>query len=155
MGGLRGHGRDIWRRIACRPNVPPEPRVAILALQDFSHAELRITIEEAALVVPCLGYRSATLPIFDPSGRRLQLKADGNGDAVDEDCRLLLADGASLPNVFGIGLGTGFRPTANMGCEPNFTGQANSLWLYQNDIGAVICRAIQAMPSEAPTAVAA
>jgi hypothetical protein len=25
-----------------------------------------------------------------------------------------------------------------MGCEPNFSGQANSLWLYQNDIGGTI-----------------
>ena len=29
-----------------------------------------------------------------------------------------------------------------MGCEPNFDGQANSLWLYQNDIGATIYRGI-------------
>ena len=29
MGGLRGHGRDVWRRIARRPDVVAEPRVAI------------------------------------------------------------------------------------------------------------------------------
>jgi hypothetical protein len=29
-----------------------------------------------------------------------------------------------------------------MGCEPNFSGQANSLWLYQNDIGGTIWRGI-------------
>jgi hypothetical protein len=43
-----------------------------------------------------------------------------------------------LPNVYGIGLGSGFRPSRGMGCEPNFSGQANSLWLYQNDIGGTI-----------------
>ena len=36
MGGLRGHGRDIWRRIARRPDVVAEPRVAIHSLHDFS-----------------------------------------------------------------------------------------------------------------------
>lgn len=155
MGGLRGHGRDVWRRITRRPNVPPETRVAVLALQDFSPPDLRTMIEEAALVVPCLGYRSVTLPIYDPSGLRLALKADSNGDVVDESCRLRLESGEALSNVFGIGLGTGFRPTASMGCEPNFTGQANSLWLYQNDIGALIYRAIQAISTERPKAAAA
>ena len=145
MGGIRGHGRDIWRQIARKPNVSPESRVAVLALQEFSTARLRTVLGEAALVVPCLGYRSATMPIFDQAGQRLTLKADINGDAVDGDCRLLTADGRALPNVFGIGLGSGFRPTQAMGCEPNFRGQANSLWMYQNDIGAVIYREIQAL----------
>ncbi|MBS0223008.1 MAG: hypothetical protein JSR91_19950 [Proteobacteria bacterium] len=155
MGGIRGHGRDIWRRIARKPNVAPESRVAVLALQDFSPQQLRKTLEEAALVVPCLGYRSATMPIFDSNGQRLTLKADINGDAVDGDCRLLTADGKPLPNVFGIGLGSGFRPTQAMGCEPNFRGQANSLWMYQNDIGAVIYREIQALADEKQTAAVA
>lgn len=155
MGGVRGHGRDIWRRIAQRPGVEPETRVAIADLQDLATEELRVMIEEASLVIPCLGYRSATLPIFDCAGRRLSLKADHNEDAVGEDCRLLLSDGTSLPNIFGIGLGTGFRPTPSMGCEPNFRGQANSLWLYQNDIAGVIYRAIHEMQGEMRTAVAA
>jgi hypothetical protein len=29
-----------------------------------------------------------------------------------------------------------------MGGEPNFTGQANSLWLYQNGIGAMVHRGV-------------
>ena len=95
-------------------------------------------MDEAALVAPCLGYRSATLPIIDQAGHRLALRADANGDAVGDDCRLVLADGSVLPNVYGIGLGSGFRPSRGMGCEPNFSGQANSLWLYQNDIGGTI-----------------
>ncbi len=155
MGGLRGHGRDMWRQTACRPGTAPEPRVTVLAEQDFSRAELQAMLDEAALVAPCLGYRSATLPMFDADGLRLALNADNNSDAVDGDCRLLLADGTNLPNVFGIGLGTGFRPTEAMGCEPNFNGQANSLWLYQNDMGALIYRHIHAMLAKPEAAVAA
>jgi len=142
MGGLRGHGRDIWRRIMARPGTEAETRIAIVDVADFSTDELRTLMDEAALVAPCLGYRSATLPIIDEAGHRLALRADANGDAVGDDCRLVLADGSVLPNVYGIGLGTGFRPSLAMGCEPNFSGQANSLWLYQNDIGATIYRGI-------------
>jgi hypothetical protein len=39
--------------------------------------------------------------------------------------------------------------------EPNFNGQANSLWLYQNDMGALVYHAIQAMLAGPQTAVAA
>ena len=35
-----------------------------------------------------------------------------------------------------------------MGGEPNFDGQANSLWLYQNDIGEVIYRGIHRREAE-------
>jgi hypothetical protein len=152
MGGLRGHGRDIWRRIMARPGCEPETRIAIVDAANLDTDELRMLTNEAALVAPCLGYRSATLPIIDEAGHRLALRADANGDAVGDDCRLVLADGSVLPNVYGIGLGTGFRPSLTMGCEPNFSGQANSLWLYQNDIGATIYRGIHeknAAPADA------
>ncbi len=142
MGGLRGHGRDIWRRIMARPGCEAETRIAIVDAAELGTDKLRALMDEAALVAPCLGYRSATLPIIDGAGHRLALSADANGDNVGDDCRLVLANGTVLPNVYGIGLGTGFRPSLAMGCEPNFNGQANSLWLYQNDIGATIYRGI-------------
>lgn len=142
LGGLRGNGRDLWRQIACRPGATAEPRVVAVSLPDFDAAYLRAAIERAALVVPAFGYRAATLPVLDATGRRLALNADSGGASVDDQCRLMLADGAVLPNVFGIGLGSGYRPAGSMGGEPNFKGQANSLWLYQHDIGAVIYRAI-------------
>jgi hypothetical protein len=150
MGGLRGHGRDIWRRIMARPGCEPETRIAIVDVATLDGDELRTLMDEAALVAPCLGYRSATLPIMDEAGHRLALRADANGDAVGDDCRLVLADGSALSNVYGIGLGTGFRPSLGMGCEPNFSGQANSLWLYQNDIGATIYRGIHNKKPEVP-----
>lgn len=153
MGGLRGHGRDIWRRVARRPDVAAEMRIAIHPIADYTLAALRKEIEDAALVVPCFGYRSATLPIFDPSGERVRLAADEDGTAVSPRCRLLRANGMEVPNVYGIGLGTGYRPGADMGCEPNFDGQANSLWLYQNDIGGLIYNGIHA--TTAPLAHAA
>jgi hypothetical protein len=142
MGGLRGYGREMWRRIARRPRTQPERRVVAVPKQQFSASDLRSTLEQAALVVPCFGYRSATLPVFDADGERLALNADAGGTAVGDDSRLLLQDGTSIANLFGIGLGTGYRLPASMGGEPNFDGQANSLWLYHNDIGSVIYHAI-------------
>jgi hypothetical protein len=59
------------------------------------------------------------------------------------------ADGRPLANLFCIGLGTGYRPTAVMGGEPSFAGQANSLWLYQNHIGGVVHRGVTESLAEA------
>jgi hypothetical protein len=95
--------------------------------------------------------------VFDADGERLTLNAELGGVAVGESSRLLLSDGTSLPNLFGIGLGTGYKLPPSMGGEPNFNGQANSLWLYHNDIGAIIYRTIheQARASATAAAVAA
>ncbi len=142
MGGLRGFGREMWRQVARRPRTTPEPRVVTMDMQRLSAGELGAMIAEAALVVPSFGYRSTMLPIFDAGGERLTLNAELGGVAVGEHSRLLLSDGTSLPNLFGIGLGTGYKLPPSMGGEPNFDGQANSLWLYHNDIGAIIYRAI-------------
>ena len=142
MSGIRGFGRDVWRRIAGCRNTIAEPRVTAKLIRQFSVDELREKIERAALVIPCFGYRSKTLPVFDVSGERLVLNADMGGANVGKDSHLLLSDGTELPNIFGIGLGTGYKLAPHMGGEPNFNGQANSLWLYHNDIGAVMYRSI-------------
>ena len=78
-------------------------------------------IAEAALVVPSFGYRSTMLPVFDAGGARLSLNADLGGIAVGEQSRLLLSDGTSVPNLFGIGLGTGYKLPASMGGDKNWS----------------------------------
>lgn len=69
-------------------------------------------------------------------GGRVRL-ADA-GASVDAEARLCVAAGGLLPNVFAIGLGSGFRPWGPMAGEPGFHGQQNSLWLYQHGLGALI-----------------
>lgn len=144
LGGLRGNGREMWRRLTRRPGAEPEERVTMMRLSEprLSPVALRRLLDEAALIVPAFGYRASTVPIFDADGLRLPLMADSGGPAVGRDARILLANGGQLPNVFGIGLGTAYRPWGRMGGEPSFDGQANSLWLYQNDIGGVVYRGV-------------
>lgn len=146
LGGLRGNGRELWRQLTRRPGTRPEERVRMISLADpaLTAAALRRRLETASLVIPAFGYHAVTVPVLDADGRRLALQADHGGPAVGDDGRLLLAGGGTLPNIFGIGLGSGFRPWGAMGGEPSFRGQANGLWLYQNDIGGVIYQGIEA-----------
>jgi hypothetical protein len=145
FGGLRGDGRELWRRLTRRPGTVPEDRVIAMPLSERREARLalRRELNEAALVVSAFGYRARTVPVFDAEGRRIRLRAETDGPAVGQDARLLRDDGVALANLFGIGLGTGYRPVPPMGGEPSFRGQVNSLWLYQNDIGGTVYRGVQ------------
>lgn len=145
LGGLRGDGRELWRQIAGRPGAAPETRVALQMLDTLPAERLKAMLEDAAVVIPAFGYGAGSLPVFDHRGRRLALQAEHGLAAVDGQGRILRADGRPLAQVFGLGLGSGYRPDGAMGGEPNFRGQANSLWLYQNDIGAMIYHSIQAV----------
>jgi hypothetical protein len=117
--------------------------VVCSALDDRNLADpvLLDRLKEADLVVTTFGYLSRTLPLTDAAGKELTLEADANGASVDHEGRLRLMGGAVLPNVFGIGLGTGYRPFGRMGGEPSCRIQQNSLWLYQNDVGDTVGRA--------------
>jgi hypothetical protein len=145
LGGLRGDGREMWRRLTSRPGTEAEPRINMLPLSEshLSPVALRRLLDDAALIIPAFGYRSSTIPIYSDQGVRLRLKADYGGPAVGRDASLLLADGGRIPNVFGIGLGADYRPWGHMGGEPSFDGQTNGLWLYQNDIGAVVYQGVR------------
>ena len=154
MGGLRGDGREVWRRLNGRPGCASDPRIVFVPLNQLaaSPPAARRELDEATLIVPCFGYQASTIPVFDERGRRIGLNADRGGSAVGADARMLCDDGRPIANLFCIGLGTGYRPTAAMGGEPSFAGQANSLWLYQNHIGGIVYQGVQECLAEAASA---
>jgi hypothetical protein len=145
LGGLRGDGRELWRNLSGRSAREIDTRIRMISLQDshFTEVALQSMLEEATLIIAAFGYRAKTLPVYDWMGDRLLLNAELNGPGVGPDARILLADNTPVWHLFGIGLGSGFRPWGYMGGEPNFEGQANSLWLYQNHIGEIIYRGVQ------------
>jgi hypothetical protein len=57
---------------------------------------------------------------------------------VDDFCRVVDAQGMPIGGLFGLGLANGFVPSGRLGGESSFVGQANGLWLWQNDVGAII-----------------
>jgi hypothetical protein len=153
LGGLRGDGREVWRRIHGLTGAPADGRVAIQPLHGIAPAKLRALLDAAGLIVPAFGYRLATVPIFAADGRRIMPAL--SGPSVDSDSRLMRADGPPLANVFGIGLGSGFRPWGAMAGEPSFQGQQNSLWLYQNGLGELIHEGVRRYAEEFRAAAAA
>lgn len=144
LAGFRLAARDFVAAQLKLGGRTPDRRAV---LHDLSKAPLDATeaiLADADLIIAALGYRPRTIPVFEPGGARVRLNADEPGAPalVDRQCRLIDADGKALPGLFGIGLSSGFVPYGTMGGEPSFIGQTNGIWLWQNDIGAVILRAL-------------
>jgi hypothetical protein len=136
LGGLKGDGREVWRRMHSKPGTVPDDRAVTMPIGSLSRADLLGLLTDCDLIIPALGYRLAAPPIYDARGARVPL-AD-TGRSVDASARLLAREGTPVPGVFGIGLGSGFLPWGAMAGEESFSGQQNSLWLYQNGLGKLV-----------------
>ena len=137
LGGFRLEARDLVVRMLGIGGRAPDPRVALHRMSGDDAAARRV-IAEADLVIAALGYRPRALAFEDRGGAPLPLAADRGAAMVDPHCRILDANGQPLPAAFGIGLAAGFVPWGRLGGEASFVGQANGLWLWQNDVGLMI-----------------
>jgi hypothetical protein len=148
LGGLRGDGRELWRRITGRPGTTPEPRVALLDTTTDIGA-VRSQIRRATVVVAATGYRPR-LPRVFRAGQEIPLLASRGGPSVDERCRLLTADSTPIDRVFSLGMASGFVPSGTMGGEPSFRGHTNGVWLYQHHIGKCVKGGIDEVLARGP-----
>jgi hypothetical protein len=143
LSGFRLDSRELIMRARGIGGRPAEPRLQLhrLGVDDATSLEL---LDNADLVIAALGYRPRALPVFDEAGERVLLQSETGPQArlVDNYCRVVDASGNALPHLFAIGLAAGFVPYGKLGGEKSFRGQANGLWLWQNDVGALIADAI-------------
>ncbi|WP_445191740.1 DegT/DnrJ/EryC1/StrS family aminotransferase [Sphingomonas sp. Tas61C01] len=137
LAGFRLEARDLVLRMLAVDGRRPDPRVVchrIVGEDAAAHAILA----DADLVIAALGYRPVSLPVAGIDGNPLPLAAERGAPMVDRHCRIVDADGAAIPGLYGIGLAAGFVPWGALGGEASFSGQANGLWLWQNDVGLMI-----------------
>lgn len=138
LAGFRLEARDLVLRMLAIDGRSPDPRVALHRIAGDDDAAARSIIADADLVVAALGYRPIGLPVTAIDGAPIALAAHGGQPMVDPHCRVLDADGEAIPGLYGIGLAAGFVPWGSLGGEASFSGQANGLWLWQNDVGMMI-----------------
>ncbi|PAX07822.1 DegT/DnrJ/EryC1/StrS family aminotransferase [Sphingomonas lenta] len=138
LAGFRLEARQLLLRMLEVDGRAADPRVRLHRIGGDEDEDARAIVRGADLVIAALGYRPRVLPLLDEAGMGLPLAADRDRPMVDRHCRVLGADGAAVPGVYGIGLAAGFVPWGKLGGEASFSGQANGLWLWQNDVGAMI-----------------
>lgn len=135
IGGLRGPARTLYRRI--RAGNEPRARLSGLDGQEQQEA-LRRALQRATAVIPAYGYRKRLLPIYGRDGALIPIQRG----CVDEQGRLLTADGASLP-IWSVGIGSGYRTSPTLGGESCFQGSVDGIWLYQHLIGERVLRGLR------------
>lgn len=138
LAGFRLEARELVLRMLGIGGRVPDPRVHCHRITGDDDGVARAHLERADLVIAALGYRPHALPLHDIRGRPMALAAHRDAPMVDRYCRVLGADGTPISNLFGIGLAAGFVPWGKLGGEASFKGQANGLWLWQNDVGQLI-----------------
>ncbi|MGP7794717.1 DegT/DnrJ/EryC1/StrS family aminotransferase [Sphingomonas sp. CLY1604] len=138
LAGLRLESRELVLRMLALGGRTPDPRVATHRIaSDVDKAAQRI-IAGADLVIGALGYRPRAVPLLAADGAPIALAHHAGRPMVDRHCRILDAADRPVPGAYGIGLSAGFVPWGRLGGEASFRGQANGLWLWQNDVGQMI-----------------
>ena len=140
LAGFRLEARELVVRMLGIGGREPDPRLRLHQVAEDDDPAALAILERADLVIAALGYRPHALPLADEKGVAIALNAHGPGrpPMVDRECRVIDAAGAPIPGLFGIGLAAGFVPHGRLGGEASFVGQANGLWLWQNDVGQLI-----------------
>ncbi len=138
LAGFRLEARDLVLRMLGVDGRTPDPRVQTHLVTGDEDARAQAHLLAADIVIAALGYRPHALPLFEADGRRIALAAESGAAMVDRHCRVVGSDGQPIAGAYGIGLAAGFVPWGRLGGEASFRGQANGLWQWQNDVGAMI-----------------
>ena len=138
LAGFRLEARDLVVRMLGIDGRVPDPRVALHRIAGDDDTAARAIVQQADLVIAALGYRPHALPVYGEDGAAIEIAASAGGAMVDPHCRVRAADGRPIPGLYGLGLAAGFVPWGSLGGEASFSGQANGLWLWQNDVGSMI-----------------
>ncbi|MES3047111.1 DegT/DnrJ/EryC1/StrS family aminotransferase [Sphingomonas faeni] len=144
LAGFRLEARDLVLRMLGIDGRVPDPRVALHRITGDDDAVARAAIAGADLVIAALGYRPIAMPLADRDGAQMPLAAHDGKPMVDRHCRIVDDQGGPIPGLYGLGLAAGFVPWGALGGESSFSGQANGLWLWQNDVGLMIIDQVMA-----------
>ena len=142
LGGFRMEARDLARQLLGIGGRTSDPRLRTHHLVQGDDTAAGALLRDADLVIYALGYRPRALSVLDHGGRKIALAADVGKPMVDGQGRVRNDAGQPIDGLFGLGLAAGFVPGGALGGEPSFSGNANGLWLWQNDLGSMIVRQI-------------
>lgn len=137
LAGLRMKSRELFMEMEGMYADKHEERV-ILKYNNEAKERILNDLMEADLIILALGYKFNFIPIYNRQGQQIRLIGEVTGRWVNQECALLDAENQVIPNIFAVGLASGYIPGGKLGGEPSFKGQTNGIWYYQNVIGEIV-----------------
>ncbi|HEX5608539.1 MAG TPA: hypothetical protein VFX45_00445 [Solirubrobacterales bacterium] len=134
FSGLRGDAFQLARRT----------RFATGPVEGLSHLRVDETaavgeaLASAGLVISAVGFDACLPRLLDVDGKPLRLLRSGGGPVVSDRAELLDIERRPVPSLIAYGLGSGLRPSPQIGGEPSFRGRLDGVWLYQHDLGRIV-----------------
>ena len=140
FGGLRFDSRSAIVKSISRVDEDTARPLFCLSSNELDGTAIRDTLERSTLIVTAIGYLPRLIPLFNQQNQRIYLKAETTykHNLVNEHSQVLGDDGRPISGLFAIGLASGRPWTPELGGESDFVGQINSLWMWQNVIGAAL-----------------
>lgn len=145
LAGLRMDGRALYIQMLGLGNSELEKRVSLNILND-NNLDFEKDLKQASIIIVAIGYAFNMLPVENCLGEKIEFKGELDNHWVNENSELLDSNKKKIPNLYAMGLGTGFIPKDELGGEPSFEGQTNGIWYYQNALAKRIIDNIEKSP---------
>lgn len=135
--GLRYRAFDIACSIMSHGRIPgTKPRIELI---DANSSEAKRALAATCLTDSCgvvhsAGYGPNMSALVDHDGVTIPLLYSQGGIEVDAVGRPLEANGEVVRGLFTFGLGSGFRPDAEIGSEAAFTGRIYGVWIFHHEM---------------------
>lgn len=152
--GLRYRAFEVACSILSRGGVSgAKPRVELIDAGSGEAARARAAecVANSCAVIHGAGYGPNIPTLLDHWGAPIPLQVCRGGIEIDPLGRPLSINGEAISGLFSFGLGSGFRPDAQIGNEPAFRGRINGVWIFHHDIGGrILTGVLQALDAMAP-----
>lgn len=136
LSGLRFESKELLRD-SLRGNAgATDRRLTLFPMAGRDH-EAQEYLERADIIIAALGYIPRMCDIRDEYGDSIPLRTPTRHEwsMVDHTCTVVTHEEERLDGVTAMGLAIGPKASPELGGEARFTGQVNSLWLWQNRLG--------------------
>ncbi|MGB8957257.1 MAG: hypothetical protein WCC10_17935 [Tumebacillaceae bacterium] len=106
--------------------------VTLTSVAEMSDAEYEAMLDEADIILSCIGYRNRAVEFLDADGSPLEFLDDHNKVFTDENSNPYRTNGEAIHGLYMFGLGAGLRTGGSNGGEASYAGRIDGVWFYQH-----------------------
>lgn len=106
--------------------------VQLTSIVGMTDPDYESMLDEADVILSCMGYRNSPVEFLDEDGRRLKFIDDHHTVFTDENSNPYLSEDEPIRNLYMYGLGAGLKTGTSTGGESSYSGRIDGIWFYQH-----------------------